>query len=161
MRQKIYSFILTGFMTFGVCGFSYSQDLSSTLIKKIENEISLAFDKSIKAGERLDVTGISECINDSLKTGFIDNGFYFKSFEELMVGFKSGIKGLEYQKFNIDTKKITVLSENSVLLTTNGNFSAKVFDGRMLTGQFAWTFVYSKINGKWKVIHSHMSNPKS
>jgi len=161
MRQKIYSFILTGFMTFGVYGFSYSQDLSSTLIKKIENEISLAFDNSIKAGEKLDVTGISECINDSLKTGFIDNGFYFKSFEELMVGFKSGIKGLEYQKFNIDTKKITVLSENSVLLTTHGNFSAKVFDGRMLTGQFAWTFVYSKINGKWKVIHSHMSNPKS
>ena len=160
MRQKIYSFILTGFMTFGVYGFSYSQDLSSTLIKKIENEISLAFDNSIKAGEKLDVTGISECINDSLKTGFIDNGFYFKSFEELMVGFKSGIKGLEYQKFNIDTKKITVLSENSVLLTTHGNFSAKVFDGRMLTGQFAWTFVYSKINGKWKLIHSHMSNPK-
>jgi hypothetical protein len=40
MRQKIYSFILTGFMTFGVYGFSYSQDLSSTLIKKIENEIT-------------------------------------------------------------------------------------------------------------------------
>ena len=160
MRQKIYSFILTGFMTFGVYGFSYSQDLSGTLIKKIENEITQAFDKSIKAGEKLDVTGISECINDSLKTGFIDNGFYFNSFEELMVGFKSRIKGLEYQKMNIDTKKITVLSENSVLLTTHGNYSAKVVDGRMLTGKFAWTFVYSKINGKWKVIHSHMSNPK-
>jgi len=160
MRQKIYSFILTGVMTFGVYGFSYSQDLSSTLIKKIENEITLAFDKSIKAGEKLDVPGISECINDSLKTGFIDNGFYFNSFEELMVGFKSRIKGLEYQKMNIDTKKITVLSENSVLLTTHGNYSAKVVDGRMLTGKFAWTFVYSMINGKWKVIHSHMSNPK-
>ena len=160
MRQKIYSVILTGFITFGVYGFSYSQDISGTLIKKIENEITLAFDKSIKAGEKLDVTEISECINDSLKTGFIDNGFYFNSFEELMVGFKSRIKGLEYQQMNIDTKKITVLSENSVLLTTHGNYSAKVVDGRMLTGKFAWTFVYSMINGKWKVIHSHMSNPK-
>ena len=160
MRQKIYGFILTGFMTFGVYGFLYSQDLSSALIKKIENEITIAFDKSITAGEKLDVTGISECINDSLKTGFIDNGFYFKSFEELMVGFKSRIKGLEYQKMTIDTKKITVLSENSVLLTAHGNFSAKVVDGRTLTGQLAWTLVYSKINGKWKVIHTHMSNPK-
>jgi hypothetical protein len=131
------------------------------LIDKIENEIALIFDKSIKVGEKLDVAGISENINDSLKTGFIDNGFYFKSFEELMVGFKSGIQGLEYQKMNIDTKKITVLSENNVLLTAHGNYSAKVVDGRILTGKFAWTFVYSRINGKWKVIHSHMSNPKS
>jgi len=161
MRQKIYSLILTGFLAFGVYGFSYSQDLSRASIDKIENEIALIFDKSIKAGEKLDVTGISESINDSLKTGFIDNGFYFKSFEELMVGFKSGIQGLEYQKMNIDTKKITVLSENNALLTAHGSSSIKVVDGRILTGVFAWTFVYSKIKGEWKVIHSHMSNPKS
>lgn len=161
MRQKIYSFIITGLLTFGVYEFSCSQDLSSALINKIEKEITLIFDKSIKAGEELNITKISENINDSLKTGFIDNGFYFKSFEELMVGFKSGIRGLEYQKMNIDTKKITVLSENNVLLTAHGNYSAKVVDGRILTGKFAWSFVYSKINGKWKVIHSHMSNPKS
>lgn len=161
MRHKIYSLILTGFLTFGVCGFSHSQNLSSALIDKIEKEITLIFDKSLKAGEQLDVIGISENINDSLKTGFIDNGNYFKSFQELMVGFKSGIQGLEYQKMNIDTKKITVLSENNVLLTAHGNYSAKVVDSRILTGKFAWTFVYSKINGKWNLIHSHMSNPKS
>jgi hypothetical protein len=160
MRQKIYSLILAGFLTFGLFGFSFSQDLSSELINKIKNEITLIFDKSIKAGEQLDVTGISENINDSFKSGFIDNGFYFESFEELIVGFKSGIQGLEYQKMNVDTKKITVLSENNVLLTAHGHYSAKVVDGRMLAGRFAWTFVYTKINGKWKVIHSHMSNPK-
>jgi len=153
--------ILTGFLTFGVNGFSYSQDLTSELIDKIENEITLIFDKSIKAGEELDVIRISENINDSLKTGFIDNGFYFKSFEELMVGFKTGIQGLEYQKMNVDIKKITVLSENNALLTAHGDYSAKIVGGRILTGKFAWTFVYSKINGKWKLIHSHMSNPKS
>jgi len=161
MRQKIYSLILTGFLTFGVYGFAFSQDLSRSLIDKIETEITQIFDKSIKAGEELDIIGISENIDDSLKTGFIDNGFYFKSFKELMVGFKSGIQGLEYQKMNVDTKKITVLSENNALLTARGNYSAKIVDGRILTGKFAWTFVYSKINGKWKVIHSHMSNPKS
>lgn len=161
MRQRIYSLTLTGFLIFGVCEFSHSQDLSSTLIDKIEKEITLIFDKSIKAGEQLDVIGISEDINDSLKTGFINNGYYFKTFEELMVGFKSGIQGLEYQKMNVDTKKITVLSENNVLLTAHGNYSVKVVDGRILTGKFAWTFMYSRINGEWKVIHSHMSNPKS
>lgn len=161
MRQKIYILILTGILTFGVYGFSFSQDLSREMIDKIENEISQLFDKSIKAGEELDITGISESINDALKTGFIDNGYYFKTFEELMVRFKSGIRGLEYQKMTVAKKKITVLSEKNALLTAHGDYSAKVVDGRILTGRFAWTFVYSKINGKWKVIHSHMSNPKS
>jgi hypothetical protein len=49
MRQKIYSLILTGFMTFGVYGFSFSQDLSNSLIDKIKNEITIMFDKSIKS----------------------------------------------------------------------------------------------------------------
>jgi hypothetical protein len=78
-----------------------------------------------------------------------------------MVGFKSGIQGLESQKMTVDTKKITVLSENIALLTAHGNYSTKIADGRIMTGVFAWTFVYSKIKGEWKVIHSHMSNPKS
>lgn len=161
MRQIIYSLILMGTLTFGVKEISFSQDLTNALIEQIENEVSLIFDKSIEAGEELDVEAISNNINDSLKTGFIDNGFYFKSFEELMVGFKSGIQGLEHQKFNVDTKKITVLSKNNVLLTAHGDYSTKVDDGRILTGRFGWTFVYSKIDGKWKVIHSHMSNPRS
>ena len=90
MRQKIYSLILTGFLIFGMQGLSISQTKKS--IDDIKNEISIIFEKSIEAGEKLDIIGITENINDSLKTGFIDNGFYFKSFEEVMFGFKSGIK---------------------------------------------------------------------
>ena len=135
--------------------------MSPALIDKIENEISQTFNKSIEAGEKLDVNGISENINDSLKAGFIDNGTYFKSFEDLMVGFKTRIRGIESQQMNVDTQKITVLSANNVLLTVYGNYSAKIVDGRVFSGKFAWTFVYSKINGDWKVIHSHMPNPQS
>lgn len=160
MRRKIYRLMLTGLLIFGVSGFTYAQDLSNDLITKIENEIAQRFDISIKAGEKLDITGISENIDDTLKTGFIDNGFYFKTFEELMIGFNAGIKGLESQEMNVKTKKITVLSEKEALLTAHGSYSAKVVDGRLLTGKFAWTFVYSKMNGNWKVIHTHMSNPK-
>ena len=161
MKQKIYRLILLGILIFGLQGLTFSQELSTMTTDKIENEISKIFEKSIESGEKLDVNGISENINDSLKTGFIDNGLYFKTFEELMVGFNSATQGLDYQKMNVDTKKITVLSDNYALLTAHGNYSAKVADGRILSGKFAWTFVYSKINEKWKVIHSHMSNPKS
>ncbi|WP_299550458.1 nuclear transport factor 2 family protein [Seonamhaeicola sp.] len=151
--------ILTGLLVLVFQGPSYSQNLSDTTIKSIKTEIYKTFNKSIEAGETLDVDGIESNIDDSLKSGFIDNGQYFETFDELMVGFKQGIQGLESQDMTVTNKKITVLSESKVLLTTSGTYAAKVVDGRVLKGKFAWSFVYSKINGKWKVIHSHMSNP--
>lgn len=159
MRQIIYPLLLTVFLIIGLPGVSLSQDLSDTTIKEINSEISKNFDKSIEAGEKLNVKGMAENINDSLKTGFIDNGEYFNSFEDLMANFKRGISGLQSQTMNVETKRITVLSGSSALLTADGNYSATLKDGQTLTGRFAWTFVYSLIDDNWEVIHTHMSNP--
>jgi hypothetical protein len=159
MKQKIYQLIVCGILLFGLCQISYSQVLFNFKTDQIEKEITQVFEKSIKAGENLNVDEITAPIDDSLKAGFIDNGNYFESFEDLMVGFKKGIQGLEWQKMNVETKKITVLSDNHALLTAKGNYSAKVADGLILKGKFAWSFVYARIKGDWKVIHSHMSNP--
>ncbi len=160
MKQRICLVLISVILLFSFYNNSFSQEIPKLKIYNIENEISMVFEKSIKAGEALNIEEITAPINDSLKAGFIDNGNYFSSFDELMVGFKKGVQGLEYQKMNIETKKITVLSEKHALLTTHGNYSTKVVDGRVLTGKFAWSFVYAKINGSWKVIHSHMSNPR-
>jgi hypothetical protein len=159
MKRLIYTQILTCLIILGIQSASFSQDLSNTTINEIKSEIIKIFNKSIEAGEKLDVIGISANINDSLKSGFIDNGVYYKSFEDLMVNFKRGISGLQSQKMNVDTKRVTILSETKALLTADGSYSAKLNDERTLTGRFAWTFVYSLIDGNWKVIHSHMSNP--
>lgn len=160
MNSKFYQIFITGVLLIGFCSNSFSQELLKSIKYKIENDISQVFEKSVIAGENLNVDEIKAPINDSLKAGFIDNGNYFETFAELMVGFEKGIQGLESQKMNIEKKKITVLSEKHALLTAHGNFSAKVVDGRILTGKFAWSFVYENIEGEWKVIHSHMSNPR-
>jgi len=116
------------------------------------------FDKNVKFAENLDVNGLNSVVNDTLKAGFIDNGNFINSFDEVMKGFRESIRGCKSQKFDISNKKITVLSDNSALVTANGNFSLALEDGRTLTGGFAWTLVYSKVNDDWKIIHTHMSN---
>ena len=137
-----------------------SQERTNVQKEKIFSEINALFEKSIKAGENLDVSAITENVNDTLKAGFIDNGYYFSSFNEVMKGFKESVKGCKSQKMEIVNKKLTLLSDRNVLLTAFGNYSTTLDDGRILNGKFAWTFVYSKINDTWKVIHSHMSNPR-
>lgn len=136
-----------------------AQNISASTIKTIETQISNALNKNIKAGENLNIKKVKNSTNDSLKCGFIDNGNYYASFEQVMFNFKRNIQGIESQKMTVVNKKITVLSINKALLTASGNYVVKITNGRILKGKFAWSFVYSKINGVWKVIHSHMSNP--
>jgi len=135
-------------------------ELTNTEKENIITEINAIFEKSIKASEKLDITGITENVDDTLRTGFIDNGVYFNSFDILMEGFKEAVKGIESQRMIIVDKKTTVLSCDVVLLTTSGNYETKIEDGRILKGKFAWSFLYAKINDEWKIVHSHMSNPR-
>jgi len=91
-----------------------------------------------------------------LQAGFIINGKFFRSFTEVMADFEKNAIGCESQQMNVINKKITVLGENAALLTASGDYSLDLEDGRTLTGKFAYTMVYSKLNGNWKIIHSHM-----
>lgn len=159
MNTKHCFLLLTVMLIIGIGGIANAQEITEERKDAITDEVIETFEKSREPGEQLDITGFSENINDSFSADFIDNGVYYKSFEDLMVNFKRGINGLQYQRINVDTKNVTVLSESKALLTADGSYSAKLDDGRTLTGRFAWTFVYSLIDGNWKVIHSHMSNP--
>ncbi|RPH32588.1 MAG: hypothetical protein EHM93_08920 [Bacteroidales bacterium] len=148
------------FSLIALCNVLRAQDAANSQIQKITFEIDSLFIKSIKAAETVDAFNISANVNDSLKTGFVDNGIYFDSFSTLLEGFKQGIKGIDSQKLDIANKKITILSDNSALLTASGNSTLSLSDGRIINGEFSWTFVYLKIRGAWKIIHSHMSNPR-
>ena len=151
-------FLLIVFM--GMIASTKAQELTNNQKNQITAEINILFEKSIKAGESLDIAGITANVSDTLSAGFIDNGLYYKSFSTLMNDFKGGVKGIRSQKLNIVDKKITVLSTNVVLLTASGNYSVTIEDGRLLSGNFAWTFVYSRVKNTWKIVHTHMSNPR-
>ncbi len=74
--------------------------------------------------------------------------------------YKNATNGIKNQKLNIDNKKITILSGNSVLLTANGQFSATTNTDKIVNGKFVWTIVYKEIDNEWKIIHTHMTNER-
>ena len=153
--------IVLMFITFlWICSNVNSQELTSSQKAKITSEISALFEENVKSNESLDVSGLTESVSDALSAGFINQGVYYQSFEDLMKVVNNNMRGIKSQKTDISNKKITILSDSAALLTASGNYSVALEDGRTLTGGFTWTFVYSKVDGKWKVIHSHMSNPQ-
>ncbi len=135
---------------------AYSQEVTTEQKENISSEIAAAFENSVRAAENLDAKLLVDGVDDNLQAGFIINGQFFRLFSGVMEDFKGNAKGCKSQKMDIINKKITVLGENAALLAASGNYSLYLEDGRTLTGKFAWTIVYSKVEGEWKIIHSHM-----
>ena len=159
MKTLSYLFCIV-IATFFVCPDTSAQELSESRKEKIAAEIYTLFKKSVEASESVDIKKLNSTVDDTLKAGFIDNGHFFRTFDEVLEITKKNATGVSSQKINISTLKITVLAENAALLTTSGNYSLLIDDGRTFTGRFGWTFVYSKIDDNWKIIHTHMSNPQ-
>lgn len=135
---------------------AYSQELTAQQKDKITSEITTAFEKSVKAAEGLDAKALADCVDDSLKAGFIVDGIFFGSFDEVMADFKKKAVGCKSQEMNVINRKITVLGEDTALLVASGNYSLDLEDGRTLAGKFSYTIVYSKVNRSWKIIHANM-----
>ncbi|MCG8697686.1 MAG: nuclear transport factor 2 family protein [Bacteroidales bacterium] len=148
-----------------ICVLAFAQIIPAQSVtikqhKKITKEIELLFAKSIEAGEKMVIADVEASVNDTLKTGFIDNGRYYTTFQDVMTNFKNGASRVSSQKFHILEKKITVLSPTTALLTTSGKASSNLNDGRTIQTKFGWTFVYVKIDDQWQLVHTHMSNSR-
>jgi hypothetical protein len=134
------------------------QNMTSHQKSKIEKEVDSVFHTMIVAAENLDVEKLASGVDDRYKVGFITGGRYFAEFDTLLNNFKSNAKGITKQYITIQKEKITVISENIVLITAFGNTKVDVEMGNSFTVKFFWSFVYEKINNNWKVIQSHQSN---
>jgi hypothetical protein len=149
--------LLICFLTFGFNGQSKGQSLSNLLKSKIEKQVDSIFQTAVKAAENLDYDKISLGVNDKYNAGFIVNNSYYTKYDSLINILKANLRSGTKQSIVIQNKKITVLSENIVLLTASGDSNIELANGQTINVKFLWSFVYEKINNDWKVIQSHQS----
>jgi len=155
MRTKL--FISALILLFGFINTSNGQMLYSIQNPVIENQIDSIFTEMLTLAERLDYDGLGKGVDDSYKAGFISNGKYYSDYASLIDFIKSRVQGVSEQKLEISQKKITILSDNIVLLTASGIVHIKLDKGSEINTDFYWSFVFEKIKNNWKVIHSHQS----
>jgi ketosteroid isomerase-like protein len=64
------------------------------------------------------------------------------------------------QKLTKTREIFQVLDDSTVLLCWSGNIDAHIKNGGIMKlSNYTVTFLFKKINGEWKVIHSHESAP--
>jgi hypothetical protein len=154
-KLKIISVILL--LSFGLMTQAEGQTISAKQSELIKNQVDSIFKTMVVFAEKLDFNKLSSGVNDSHGAGFITNSKYYADFASLIENVKSNAQGISKQDISIKEKKITVLSDKIVLLTASGTSKAFINDGREISIDFHWSFVYEKIHNNWKVIHSHQS----
>jgi hypothetical protein len=147
-------------LLFGLITQAEGQTLSNRQTELIKNQVDSMFQKMLVFAERLDFNAISSGVNDKHEAGFITNDKYYARYSSLIEDMKTNTQGIDRQDISIKEKKTTVLSDYIVLLTASGEAKAYLDDGRVITANFHWSFLFEKINENWKVIYSHQSTTR-
>jgi hypothetical protein len=144
----------------GLSAQSEGQTLSKSQTELIKNEVDSIFQKMVVFAEKLDFNALSSGVDDTHEAGFITNGKYYSDYISLVSDVKLTAQGISRQAISVNEKKITVLSDRIVLMTASGISKAYITDGREITINFHWSFVYEKMDSNWKVIYSHQSTTR-
>lgn len=158
--KKLIFISITFLLSYGLSAQSGGQTLSKSKTELIKNEVDSIFQKMIVFAEKLDFNALSSGVDDTHEAGFITNGKYYSDYISLVNDLKLAAQGISRQAISVNEKKITVLSDRIVLMTASGISKAYITDGRELTINFHWSFVYEKMDNNWKVIYSHQSTTR-
>lgn len=158
--NKLIVISILSLLSFGFITKSEGQTISEKQTVLIKNQVDSVFQKMIALAENLDFDKLSSGVNDKHRAGFVSNGKYYAAYNTLINDVKSLSQGISKQNISIKEKKITVLSDKIVLLTASGTSKAIINDGRELSADFHWSFIFEKFDNNWKVIYSHQSNTR-
>ncbi len=158
--KKLIIISISLILSIGFIEQSEGQTLSKRQTELIKNQVDSLFQKMLVFAEKLDFDELSSGVDDTHGAGFITNGKYYYEYSSLIDDVKLNAQGLSRQDISINEKKITVLSKDIVLMTASGVAKANLNDGRELAANFHWSFVYEKIDNKWKVVYSHQSTTR-
>lgn len=128
--------------------------------EKIAAAVDSAFTEMVSYAEKLDYDRLNTGVDDRCRAGFIVNNHYYADYESLIAVLKPAAEGVSGQQITFSHKKITVLTDDVVLLAATGVSDVSLADGRRFQTNFYWSFVYRNVDGKWKVVQSHQSASK-
>jgi uncharacterized protein (TIGR02246 family) len=141
------------------CCFGCQQETQSTSMdkSKIAEEIRQVTNSIYQAASTKDADKVYSYFSNSVTGVF--NGVIMDSWDEHKKAGHSFFAAQKEMKFTIDSiYSIDVISPDVAILTGRYTLTATDTIGNAVNSSPAWTYVYNKQNGKWKVVHFHESS---
>jgi uncharacterized protein (TIGR02246 family) len=123
----------------------------------IVNEIKQLTTAAFEAANQLDHERVYSYF--SPKTTGAANGKVFESWEAEKQQNRAALASLREAKNVIEEMQVDVLTPNVAVLVGRYHFTATDTAGNAMTTTPAWTWVFARQNGEWRIVHVHVSEP--
>ena len=124
----------------------------------IEKDVKGIFDKMFEYSEGAQSDLFLSCYDNSPTFLHFSSDGKMRNYEEFKKICAEYYNALKEQKIITIQEKIRVIDTNLVVLGWTGNIIAQFKSGDIMKmNNYSLTSVFKKIDGKWKVIHSHES----
>ena len=121
-------------------------------------EVKSVFDKITEYSEKAQVDSFLSCYADSPDFLHFSSDGKMRNYEEFKKICTEYYTSLKEQKIITTQEKFHVLDTNLVISGWTGNIIAQFKNGdTRKMDNYSITMVFKKIDGRWKVIHSHES----
>ena len=136
-----------------------TNELTDADRERITEEIRLLTNSIFEAASRKDIDQVYANFSDKVTGAF--PGTIMESWEEHKQQSAEFFAMQETVEYKIENMNIDVLSSNVAVLLGKYTFIATDTTGTTINSSSAWTYVFNKENGKWKIVHFHISDPPS
>ena len=128
---------------------------SDSIIK----EVKTVFDELSKYSEEAQLNSFLCCYDNSPAFLHFSGDGKMRNYEQFKKICGEYYTTLKQQKLSTITEKFNVIDSNLVIVGWTGNITAQFKNGdTMIMKDYSMTNLFKKIDGKWKIIHSHESS---
>lgn len=136
-----------------------TNELTDTERERITEEIRQLTNSIFEGANRKDIDQVYANFSDKVTGAF--PGTIMESWEEHKQESANFYAKQEFVDYKIENMNIDVLSSDVAVLLGKYTFIATDTTGVTINSSSAWTYVFNKENGKWKIVHFHISDPPS
>jgi len=127
---------------------------SDHIVKDVKN----AWDKMTEYSEKAQLDSFLSCYDNSPAFLHFSSDGKMRNYDELKKICTEYYTTLKQQKISTIMEKFNVIDTNLVISGWTGDIIAQFKNGdTMKMNNYSITSVFKKIDGKWKIIHSHES----
>lgn len=160
--KKIYYSLFLMLIAFGGCNqkdhIKQPDILTPEKEQIIIQELKSIVNTMVQDNNEMKVDSIFKKINKENFAGYINNGMIINNFDSTYMMYKEFFGQLKKTNFALTNESYTVLSSNSALFYADFKVYELEKNNLEFNGKGAMTFIFKKIDEKWKIIHLHLSS---
>jgi ketosteroid isomerase-like protein len=157
MRQKPYLAVLAALLVLVAFGSAQTKKHATKAAASAPNKALLQ--KIWDGWSTLDVSKVSEFYATGPHTFFDIAPLKYSSWDEYQKGVVNVLAGFKTAKFTVNDDADIHPAGEYYWGTATVQEDATLKSGKREMGTFRWTFIFGKQDGKWAIVHEHVSAP--